>query len=296
MNTFQPTQARAKCQAFTLIELLVVVGIIALLIAIILPSLSKARDNAKTAACGANLHGIGNGLVVYQTENDNYVVPSYNMKGSLGDTDDPLDGWAPILDRDGVIRQSSGTDQAGSAKTNVFYCPSTLDLAGMREGNSKPLDASRGWMDWPTVRGEDAMNVGTTIPDRGFVRLIRVAYWINADNPIGAVKAFDIDKFYTSSVGYKGTGGTVMRSTRATQFRRPSNMIALADGLYAGRQGESRPTNNKNRIGFRHRGDTAANAAFADGHVETIRYDKFPRTAGSEQGTYTVYADPERWP
>jgi prepilin-type N-terminal cleavage/methylation domain-containing protein/prepilin-type processing-associated H-X9-DG protein len=63
-------------KAFTLIELLVVIAIIALLMAILMPSLRRAREQAQAQVCMAHVKGIGLGILMYLQENE-YTMPDF---------------------------------------------------------------------------------------------------------------------------------------------------------------------------------------------------------------------------
>ena len=57
-----------KKKGFTLVELLVVISIIALLIAILMPALSKVKTFAYQLLCGTNLNGLGKAMLLYAPE------------------------------------------------------------------------------------------------------------------------------------------------------------------------------------------------------------------------------------
>jgi prepilin-type N-terminal cleavage/methylation domain-containing protein len=110
---------KIRRNAFTLIELLVVISIIALLVSILLPALSGARDRAKRTVCMANLRQIGLGVFLYGDDNKGAVPPvladwmhyiAYENHGLTGNQNKAIN-LGPL--------HSTGVIQDG----RVFYCP-----------------------------------------------------------------------------------------------------------------------------------------------------------------------------
>ncbi len=115
-------------RGFTLIELLVVVAIIAVLVALLLPALSQARENAKRTICMSNLKQLDLAVKGYLTDNADFFPPS-----GLGP------GWTYIHPRwnDALrpyVRSGDAKDLAitGAKDPQVFLCPSraVIDMWG----------------------------------------------------------------------------------------------------------------------------------------------------------------------
>src|SRR5687768_11743250 len=113
---------RRAAAAFTLVELLVVIGIIAILVALLLPSLNKAREHARRAQCLSNIRQTYTMLHLYATTHKNDAVPlgtwsRYNQQNYMV--------WRQGKQFPIMFGLLHSTNLA--AVPQAFYCPSELE-------------------------------------------------------------------------------------------------------------------------------------------------------------------------
>ncbi len=120
---------RDPTTGFTLVELLVVVSILVLLVAILVPSLRKAKDLARRTACASNLHQIGMALRMYLGDN-NDVMPVATPFGGMPPPGD--DGPPEIPDIATALKPYLSKNV--SDQDAVFHCPADVPGKTHREG------------------------------------------------------------------------------------------------------------------------------------------------------------------
>lgn len=112
MHSFMKTNSKQHKRGFTLIELLVVIAIIAILAAMILPALARAKSKGQRTVCLNNLRQIGLFMQFYTDENNDYFPAHRNQGLSIADHDPSLTNW-----------WGSTIVTYGGGRSNLFHDP-----------------------------------------------------------------------------------------------------------------------------------------------------------------------------
>lgn len=135
----RPSQSEA---GFTLIEMMIVVAIIAILVAVLVPNFIRARAQAQTAACEANLKEIATILELYQTDHQEYPAGN-NTAVDATDTDlapylkqKPIDPVAPS----GAYEFTVTNGASGNASYTIT-CPGAHDPGTMSSIGGTPANS-----------------------------------------------------------------------------------------------------------------------------------------------------------
>ncbi|HLO42469.1 MAG TPA: prepilin-type N-terminal cleavage/methylation domain-containing protein [Phycisphaerales bacterium] len=186
-------------RGFTLIELLVVIAVIALLISILLPSLSKARDAARDVICMSNESQIGKGIQMYMDDQKDPRFPDVLVYKNKDDQN-------PERHRYKLCIQLA--DVMGSVNSTVYICPSARGATSVRDPYvRKGMESQFVYQ----IGGDQAK----TKNDNGTV--IVNEYWVNDSRPAR----------YTNQPGRQhGVANQLMRL-----IEHPDEVVWIADAV-----------------------------------------------------------------
>ncbi len=287
-NPVIPSARKTSKRGFTLIELLVVISIIALLIALLLPALARAKEEALTTACNANMHSIGEILAEYENTYEGNIPFGNSYNSSYGlyapfDWDISLVAFNQSADPVRYVqwnnpeKQGYPTDAASSSSfLGTFVCPAS-DIKVIQGPGWDP--SGIGWY-WSSYAAN---------PNYFYTYLQGQAWHpnpsckaSNVQNPGGAVAIGDATQ--TSSWGgswpIMSDWGQNLASPLhdAQPYVNDPNYLVPANGFSSSEttnQDIILPTiNNVTGMRYRHMQDSPntgeANALFFDGHAETL--------------------------
>jgi prepilin-type N-terminal cleavage/methylation domain-containing protein len=278
-------QSHGGRRGFTLVELLVVIGIIALLIAILLPSLARARAHAISVQCLSNLRQIGQICMQYAVENKGWFPPSQPESirnitaGGIMAGNSANGGNGPSHPmRQHLFRRLKGG-------TEIFYCP-----ANLQDDNTQYLDGNLAAADLNVFRAPTAL---IERGEPGFIGSVIIGYWYMANpwrpgghgGPNPATYSLPSGVASWEDYGHRqyvdvNKNGTAKDEYLSKMGQKGASEIAIATDK--SRQGGAGWLFLHGKLGFNPAGNNSTrivktawkNNLYGDGHAITVRPDE----------------------